>query len=144
MAERKEKEKEEASSPLQLSTTEAVIAVAFLMLIIGLMYGVMTGLIASPIVAGLGLVYAVLVLLFGLYLMRAGRISMQGLVVYFVLVAGITLFVFGMVQKGMLPVARIGTNQFEIISTTTMLYILAGIAIVTILVALYLYSKQKG
>lgn len=131
------------SSPLQLSTTEAVVAVAFLLLIIGLMYGVMAGIIASPIVAGLGLVYAVLVLIFGLYLMRAGRISMQGLIVYFVLIAGITLFIFGMVQKGILPVARIGTNQFEMISTTTMLYVLLGIAFAVILATVFLYGKQK-
>ncbi|MEM1554590.1 MAG: hypothetical protein QXJ72_06890 [Thermoproteota archaeon] len=134
----------EIKHSMELSKGEAFIAITFLIIILGVIYAILSGAISNPIIIGLSILYAVLVVMFGISLLRIGRVSMYGLVLYLFLVIGITTVVFGLVKKGALPTMGFSSlSIYEDTISTTLLYSSLILAIAVIVIFLYVTKRTK-
>jgi hypothetical protein len=130
--------------PLKLTTTDAVLGVVFIALVLGLIWLVISGTLANPVLVGVSVLYAVGVIMFGVYMRNLGRMSTPGLFLYVFIVCGITLLMYGFLMKGGLLAIRTGASFFEDALTNSLIYTLAILAVAVIAFALYMfYYKPK-
>jgi len=129
---------------LEISTSQAVLAFLFVIIVVGVLYASLAGYIANPLAVGILLTIAVGLMLSGFYLQKTGYITKQALPLWFVFVIGIVLIIQGMVSKGYLPlVFSFGAGILEDFLTSTLLYTLLIVAIVAAVAAVYAYSRKK-
>ncbi len=133
---------------IEVSRLEAIFAMGFIALVLVCLYLAMTGIIASPLTLGLLVVLTVVLLFLGQALVRAKIIARPALPLWYTMVLGLILLIYGAIQAGYLPVAVAvpGASVMEVAITSSLLYaifVLSIFAAIAAGYAAYKYYKTR-
>jgi len=132
-----------AAPKVEITRMEAVFAVIFVIFIVGMVAAAAAGLLANPLIWGLIITITVALIFVGHILVQRGILSRATLPVWYVLVGGLVLITYGMIEAGYLPVAFAfqvaGVGIFELELTSALFYTLVIAAILAAIVAVYYF-----
>jgi len=130
-----------AAPKVEVTRMEAVFAVIFVIFVVGMVAAAAAGLLANPLVWGLIITITVALIFVGHILVQRGILSRATLPVWYVLVGGLVLITYGMIEAGYLPVAFqvAGVGIFELELTSALFYTLVIAAILAAIVAVYYF-----
>jgi hypothetical protein len=134
----------ERAKGLEIGAREALVALIFAFAVLGAIAAAASGLF-SPMLVGVALTLTILLIFIGNYLVKAGVMSPSAKPLWYVFVLGLVLVFYGLVQKGVVPmaVAGAGLSVLELELTTAFLYTLFIVALVGLAVALYHFTAKK-
>jgi len=139
----------EAPPKIEITTREAVLAVAFVFLTILAVALVQAGIITNPMTLGIMVTLTIGLIFVGYFMARAGVISKQALPLWYVLTFGIVMLVYGGIQAGYIPAAFAISyaSVAEIALTNAMFYTLVAVAVIGAVAAVwasYRYYKKRA
>jgi len=134
---------------LEITTREAVLAVAFIFLVVFAVALAQAGIITNPLTLGLMVTLTIGLIIVGHFMVRAKVFSSSMLPLWYVLTFGIVMLAYGGIQAGFIPAAFVysGASVMEIAVTNAMFYTLVALAIVAAVAAIYAgyrYYKRKA
>ena len=133
---------EVAPPKIEITSREAILAVGFVFLIIIAIALVQAGIITNPISLGLMITITIALILVGHFLVRAGIISRSAVPLWYIMVFGLVMLLYGGVATGYLPAIAIPhASVTEIAITTSLFYALVAVAVGAALAVLYFGYK---
>jgi len=134
---------------IEVTSREAILAIAFVFMVILTVSLVQAGIITNPLTLGLIVTLTIGLIFVGHFLAKAGVISRTAVPLWYVLIFGVILLIYGGIEAGYIPVAFIipQASVMEIAITNSMFYtlvILAVVAAVVIIYAGYRYYKKRA
>ncbi len=128
----------------EMSLAEAIFALGFVALMVGLMYAVMAGTIANAISLGIVILLGVATVFLGTHLERGGVLSRPALIMFYTGALGLALIFYGLIKKGIIPIAVAYEAGIEDIAiTNSLLYALALVGVVVIVYTLYKFAREE-
>ena len=126
---------------VEISRTEAILAVIFVVFVLGMVAAAAAGLIANPLMWGLIMTMTVALIFLGHILVTKKVLSPGVLPVWYVLIGGVILLTYGMMESGYLPVAFqiAGATVLEIEITSALFYTVIVAAILAAIIAVYYF-----
>jgi hypothetical protein len=128
---------------VEMGFREAVLAVIFMIVIIGLIAAAQAGAF-NPIMVGAIVTVTVILVFIGYGLVRSGVITKSTLPVWYVFVLGLVLLFYGAIARGIIPLAVYSdaiTLQ-EAALFTALIYVLVVVAVLAIVGVLYVLAKK--
>jgi len=124
---------------VEVTSREAILAVAFVFLTILAVALVQAGIISNPISLGLMVTLTIGLIFVGHFMVRAGVISRAALPLWYLFTFGVVMLVYGGIQSGYIPAAFMvsGASVAEIALTNAMFYTLVIMAVVAAVAAVY-------
>jgi len=128
-----------------MSIGEAIFALGFVAVMVGLMFAVMAGTIANAITLGIVIILGIAIVFLGVHLENAGILSRPALMLYYAGAVGLALIFYGLIKKGIIPIAIafVGAGIDDIALTNSLFYVLFIVAIFVILFAIYEFAYKK-
>jgi hypothetical protein len=128
---------------IELGAKEAVLALIFAFIVLGVLAAAASGMF-NAMLAGTIITLTVLLVFIGHYLVKAGAMSKSAMPLWYILVLGIMLIFYGLVSKGVIPLAIAGAMTFaEAVVFSTMLYTVFAVAVIGLGVLLYYLMTRK-
>jgi len=129
------------AAKVEISKTEAVLAVIFVIFVLGMVAAAAAGLIANPLMWGLIMTMTVALIFVGHILVSKGILGAGTLPVWYVLIGGVILLTYGMMESGYLPVAFqvAGASVLELELTSALFYTVIVAAILAAIIAVYYF-----
>jgi len=126
---------------VEISRTEAILAVIFVVFVLGMVAAAAAGLIANPLMWGLIMTMTVILIFIGHILVNRRILSPGVLPVWYVLIGGVILLTYGMMESGYLPVAFqiAGATVLEVELTSALFYTVIVAAILAAVIAVYYF-----
>jgi len=137
------------SERLEVSRTDAIIAMIIVGLVMIAAIAVQAGLITNPLTIGLAVTIAIALIMLGHAMVRAGVFGKSVLPMWYVLTFGIVMLAYGGIVSGYVPVAFTISNAsvMEIAITNAMFYTLLALAVIAgiaTVYATYRYYKKRA
>jgi len=128
---------------VEMGFREAVIAVLFMVFVIGLIVAAQAG-VFNPVVVGAILTMAVILVFIGYGLVKLGVITRSALPVWYVFVLGLVLLFYGAIARGVIPLAVYSEAMTlqEAALFTALIYVLVVVAVLAIVGALYALVRR--
>jgi len=135
------------ATKVEMSGKEAFLAIAFVFLIMIAVALIQAGVITNPLVLGLLVTLTVVLIFIGHIMVSKGVLSRAGVPLWYILVFGILMLIYGGIHAGYIPLAFLiaGASVEEIAITNAMLYtiiIVAVFALIAVAFAGYKYYKK--
>jgi len=136
---------EMAEAKVEISKTEAILAVIFVVFVLGMVAAAAAGYIANPLMWGLITTMVVALIFIGHVLVTRKVLSPGTLPVWYILIGGVILLTYGMMESGYLPVAFqvAGVSVLELELTSALFYTLIVAAILAAVIAVYYFAVRK-
>jgi len=128
---------------VEMGFREAVIAVLFMLFVVGLIVAAQAG-VFNPIMVGAILTVTVILVFIGYGLVKMGVITKSALPVWYVFVLGLVLLFYGAIARGVIPLAVYSeaiTLQ-EATLFTALIYVLVVVAVLAIIGVLYTLARK--
>jgi hypothetical protein len=128
---------------VEMGFREAVIAVLFMVFVIGLIVAAQAG-VFNPIMVGAILTVTVILVFIGYGLVKMGFITRSALPVWYVFILGLVLLFYGAIARGVIPLAVYSeaiTLQ-EAALFTALIYVLVVVAVLAIIGVLYTLARK--
>jgi hypothetical protein len=128
---------------VEMGFKEAVIAVLFMLFVVGLIVAAQAG-VFNPIMVGAILTVTVILVFIGYGLVKMGVITKSALPVWYVFILGLVLLFYGAIARGALPLAVYSetiTLQ-EATLFTALIYVLVVVAVLAIIGVLYTLARK--
>jgi hypothetical protein len=128
---------------VEMGFREAVIAVLFMVFVIGLIVAAQAG-VFNPIMVGAILTVTVILVFIGYGLVKMGVITRSALPVWYVFILGLVLLFYGAIARGVIPLAVYSeaiTLQ-EAALFTALIYVLVVVAVLAIIGVLYTLARK--
>ena len=133
---------------IEITSREAILAVGFVFLVLIAIALIQAGVITNPLSLGLMITITVALILVGHFLARAKVISRSAVPLWYIMVFGIVMLVYGGVVTGYLPAIAIPHASIaEVAMTTALFYTLVIVGVIAVLAVLYMgyrYYKKKA
>jgi hypothetical protein len=128
---------------IEMGFREAVIAVLFMVFVIGLIVAAQAG-VFNPIMVGAIFTVTVILVFIGYGLVKMGFITRSALPVWYVFILGLVLLFYGAIARGVIPLAVYSeaiTLQ-EAALFTALIYVLVVVAVLAIIGVLYTLARK--
>ena len=128
---------------VEMGFREAVIAVLFMLFVVGLIVAAQAG-VFNPIMVGAILTVTVILVFIGYGLVKMGVITRSALPVWYVFILGLVLLFYGAIARGVIPLAVYSeaiTLQ-EAALFTALIYVLVVVAVLAIIGVLYTLARK--
>jgi hypothetical protein len=128
---------------IEMGFREAIIAVLFMVFVMGLIGAAQAG-VFNPIMVGAILTVTVILVFIGYGLVKMDVITRSALPVWYVFVLGLVLLFYGAIARGVIPLAVYSEAMTlqEAILFTALIYVLVVVAVFAIVGALYVLAKK--